>query len=117
MSLSKTYFQGKKHRNPNLLMNSGYQCNTTAMINSTFWQIKPPETMIMTIPENDKTCSFIVTQPAVMSQLIDVSRYRHLIDKGRAKIYIVTNIWNTSTILYVTALVSPGLSLNHSFRK
>jgi hypothetical protein len=117
MSLSATYFDGKDHRNPNLLMNNGYECSVNATVNKTLWQVTPPEATVMMFSESGMICSFTVSQPLLMSQVINISRYRRLVDKGRARGHILTNIWNTSTILYVTTGPPVGLTRNHSFRK
>lgn len=118
MSLSGAYFQNMMQRNPNILRNSGYQCNTTTTIDSTSWQVQPPETIVMMIPENNqRTCSFTVNQPVVMSQLIVVAQYQRMIDRRQAKVWVFTNTQSNSVSMHVTALTSSNISYNCSFRK
>ncbi|CAM4847373.1 unnamed protein product [Rotaria magnacalcarata] len=99
MSLSGAYFNKKNNRNPNLVMDSGYECNTTTMINRTFWQVTPHK-----------------TTPVSISQMIDVSRYRRLIDKDRARCYTLANVWNNSAAFYITTFTRISVSRNYSFQ-
>ena len=79
-----------------------YTCNSFHIekVNGSFWKIEPNHQEI-TIVKSGSHCFFNVSQPIIMKQTVNVSRYRRLIEKEQAKVEVRLNVWNSSAIVYV----------------
>ena len=100
LSITGMRINNKVQRNANLLMNTGLVCDTIEKVNRSFWIIEPSNQEI-TIVQRGPYCFFNVSQPIIMKQTANVSHYRRLIEKEKAKAEVRLNVWNSSAIVYV----------------
>ncbi|CAF1366212.1 unnamed protein product [Adineta ricciae] len=120
MSISDTYFQTKKLRNPNLLVSSLTSCDSNILsAEETVWIVNPRDTQVQIVRPDKTRCYFStgpnMTHPITMSQQVSISKYERLIGKKKADVYVAINIWSTAITAYLTASGPKRAPANHTF--